>query len=166
VKFGLNLLHLVLLASTLACIRLTLVETRGRSLRRGRLAWSALLALLCAGIFLLFHVGVRQPPWVFGAALAAGVLGGVTCGCTVAFEVDHMFDKIRLPQARVPLAVALLLAVALVFEVAGSLLGANGTLLRIAAPPLAAAGAGFLAGRAAAIALRCRRAPHVVLHRF
>ncbi len=165
-KLGLNFLHLVLLVSAVACVRLCVGELRSRCVRRSRLAWPALLALVCAAIFLLFHVGLRQPPWVFGLALAIGVTAGAASGFPVALEVDHMFERVRLPAARVTLVAAALLGLAVVMEAAGSLLPPSGAFLRLAAPPLAAACAGFLAGRSVVISLRCRRAPHVVLHRF
>jgi len=166
VKFGLNFLHLVLLVTVVACLRLSVDELRSRCTRRSRLAWPALLGLVCAAIFLLFHVGVRQPPWIFGLALAIGVAAGAAKGIAIPLEVDHMFERVRLPGVRVTLVAAVLLAVAVALEIAGSLLGPPGLFLRLGAPPLAAASAGFLAGRSAVIALRCRRAPHVVLHRF
>jgi hypothetical protein len=166
VKYGLNLLHLALLVGAFMCVRLSAGEMGGRCVRRARLAWPALLALFCAGIFLLFHVGLRQPAWIFGVALAVGLAAGAAKAFPIPLEVDHMFERVRLPPARWPLAAACLLAIAVVLEIAGSLIGAPGAFLRIAAAPLAAASAGVLSGRAVVIALRCRRAPHVVLHRF
>lgn len=165
-KFGLNFLHLVMLVGVLTCVRLAAADLHSRSVRRSRLAWPAVLALACSAIFLLFHVGLRQPPWIFGLALAAGVLTGAARGIFVPLEVDHMFERVRLPPVQVTVVAALVLAVAVALEVAGSVLGPPGLVLRHAAPPLAAAAAGFLSGRAVVIALRCRHAPHVALHRF
>lgn len=166
VKYGLNLLHLALLVGAILCVRLAAGETGGRCLRRSRLAWPAVVAMACAGIFLLFHVGLRQPPWTFGIALAVGLVAGAALAIPMPLEVDHMFERVRLPSGRCTVAAACLLAVAVALEIAGSVLGAPGALLRLAAPPLAAASAGALAGRSLVIALRCRRAPHVMLHRF
>ena len=165
-KFGLNLLHLVMLVGVLTCVRLAASDLHSRSVRRSRLAWPAVLALACSAIFLLFHVGLRQPPWIFGLALAVGVLAGVARGALVPLEVDHMFERVRLPPVQVTLAATLVLAVAVALEIAGAVLGPPGLVLRHVASPLAAACAGFLSGRAVVIALRCRRAPHAVLHRF
>ena len=120
----------------------------------------------CASIFLLFHVGLRQPAWSFGLALAIGIGAGATNGFPVPMEVDHMFERVRLPATRVTFLAACLLAFAVLLEIVGSLTGPPGAFLRIAAAPLAAACAGALSGRAVVIAFRCRRAPHVVLHRF
>lgn len=165
-KYGLNLLHLALLVGAVLCVRLAAAETGGRCLRRSRLAWPALVALACAGIFLLFHVGLRQPAWIFGIALAIGLTAGAARAIPMPLEVDHMFERVRLPPGRWTLAAACLLAVAVALEITGSVLGMPSASLRLAAPPLAAASAGVLAGRSAVIALRCRRAPHAVLHRF
>ena len=165
-KFGLNFLHLLLLVSVVACVRLSTSDLRSRCVRRARLAWPALLALFCASIFLLFHVGFRQPAWSFGLALAVGLAAGATNAIQVPIEVDHMFERLRMPATRVTFLASCLLALAVLLEILGSLTGLPGAFLRVAAAPLAAAGAGVLSGRAVIIAFRCRRAPHVVLHRF
>lgn len=103
---------------------------------------------------------------MFGAALGAGLAIGVLRGLTLQLQVDHMFDKVRLPRARASFLVALALIGAVVLDVIGALLGAQGMLLRLIAPEIAAACAGMLTGRALAIALRWRRAPHIDLHRM
>ena len=166
VKYGLNFLHLLLLVSAVACVRLSAIDLRGRCVRRARLAWPAMLAVFCAAIFLLFHVGLKQPAWVFGLALAIGIAAGAAKAFPVPLEVDHMFERVRLPPTRVSLLAAALLGLAVLLELVGSLTGPPGYFLRVAAAPLAAACAGVLGGRAIMLSLRCRRAPHVVLHRF
>ena len=90
---GPNLLHLVLLVCALPCARYTLSEMRHRPLPRGRLAAPALLAMACALVFLLFHLGSQRPPWIFIAALAGGLAIGALRGFTLQLQVDHMFDK-------------------------------------------------------------------------
>jgi hypothetical protein len=80
---------------------------RHRPLPRGRLAAPALLAMACALVFLLFHLGSQRPPWVFAAALAGGLAIGALRGFTLQLQVDHMFDKVRLPRARGSFLVAL-----------------------------------------------------------
>ena len=166
VTLGPNLLHLVLLVCALPCARYTLSEMRHRPLPRGRLAAPALLAMACALVFLLFHLGSQRPPWIFAAALAAGLAIGTLRGFTLQLQVDHMFDKIRLPRARGSFLVALGLVAAVMLEIGGSLAGPEGLPFRLIAPEIAAACAGMLTGRAMAIAMRWRGAPHVDLHRL
>lgn len=163
---GPNLLHLLLLACALPCARYTLSELRHRPLPRGRLAAPALLAMACALVFLLFHLGSQRPPWMFAAALTAGLAIGTLRGFTLQLEVDHMFDKIRLPRARGSFVVALGLVAAVMLEIGGSFAGDRGIPFRLIAPEIAAACAGMLTGRAMAIAMRWRGAPHVDLHRL
>lgn len=163
---GPNLLHLVLLVCALPCARYTLSEMRHRPLPRGRLAAPALLAMACALVFLLFHLGSQRPPWVFAAALAGGLAIGALRGFTLQLQVDHMFDKVRLPRARGSFLVALGLVAAVLLEIGGSFSGLAGLPFRMIAPEIAAACAGMLTGRAMAIAMRWRGAPHVDLHRL
>jgi 4-hydroxybenzoate polyprenyltransferase len=166
VTIGPNLLHLVLLACALPCARYTLSEMRHRPLPRGRLAAPALLAVGCALVFLLFHLGSQRPPWMFAAALVAGLAIGMLRGFTLQLQVDHMFDKVRLPRARGSFLVALALVAAVLLEIGGAVAGQAGMPFRMIAPEIAAACAGMLTGRALAIALRWRGAPHVDLHRM
>jgi len=166
VNAGPNLLHVVLLVCALPCARYTLSEMRHRPLPRGRLAAPALLAVACALVFLLFHLGSQRPLWTFVAALAAGLAVGMLRGFTLQLQIDHMFDKVRLPRARGSFLVALALLAAVMLEIGGTLAGPNGLPFRLIAPEIAAACAGMLTGRAIAIALRWRGAPHVDLHRL
>jgi hypothetical protein len=121
--------------------------------------------LACALVFLLFHLGAREPAWTFFAAMGAGLLVGVTRGLTLSLEVDHMFEKVRLPRAHGSLLVALCLIAAVLLELAGAFLGPMATPVREFAPEIAALCAGILTGRACAIAFRWPRVPHVDLHR-
>jgi hypothetical protein len=139
---------------------------RHRPLPRGRLAAPALLAMACALVFLLFHLGSQRPPWIFAAALAAGLGIGALRGFTLLLQVDHTFDKVRLPRARGSFLVALGLVAAVLLEIGGSFTGPGGRPFRLIAPEIAAACAGMLTGRALAIAMRWRGAPHVDLHRL
>src|SRR4029450_4382499 len=165
VTVGPNVLHLALLACALPCARYTLSEMRHRPLPRGRLAAPALLAMAGALVLLLFQLGAQRPPWIFIAARAGGLAIGVLRGFPLQLQVDHMFDKVRLPRARGSFLVALGLVAAVLLEIGGSFAGANGLPFRLIAPEIAAACAGMLTGRAMAIAMRRRGAPHVDLHR-
>lgn len=162
---GFNILHLVLLGCSLPCLRFTLNEARRRPLPRGRLAVPVLFALACALVFLLFHLGDRDPAWTFFAAMGAGLLLGAAHGLTMPLEVDHLFDIVRLPRTHGSLVVALCLIAAVLIEMGGALLGPMAAPLREFVPEVAALCAGILAGRACAIALRWHRVPHSDLHR-
>jgi len=94
---GPNLLHVVLLGFAAMCAYFTLGEMNHRSLRRQRLFAPVLFADACALVFLLFHLGTRQPQWVFGAALAAGLAIGTVRGFTLSLQIDHMFDRFACP---------------------------------------------------------------------
>lgn len=166
VTLGPNLLHLVLLVCALPCARYTLSEMRHRPLPRGRLAAPAVLAMGCALVFLFLYLGSQRPLWVFAAALATGLAIGALRGFTLQLQVDHMFDKVRLPRARGSFLVAVGLVAAVLLEIGGSFAGPNGLPFRLIAPEIAAACAGMLTGRAMAIAMRWRGAPHVDLHRL
>ena len=132
---------------------------------RWRLAAPVLFALACALVFLLFHLGAREPAWTFFAAIGAGLLLGAARGLTLPLEVDHMFEKVRLPRAHGSLFVALCLIAAVLVEIGGAFLGTMATPVREFVPQIAALCAGILTGRACAIAFRWRRAPHIDLHR-
>lgn len=162
---GLNILHIVLLGCSLPCARFTLSEARHRPLPKRRLAAPVLLALGCAAVFLFLHLGTRQPFWIFFAAMGGGLVIGAVRGFTLPLEVDHMFEKVRLPRARGSLVVALVLVGAVLLEIGGAAFGDAAVPLRDFAAEIAAFCAGILTGRAAAIAVRWHRAPHVDLHR-
>lgn len=163
---GPNLLHLVLLGCALPCARYTFGEVRHRPLPRGRLAAPVLLAGACAMVFLLFHLGNRQPAWTFAASMFAGLIIGAVRGATIRLEIDHMFEKVRLPRASGSLVVALVLVGTVLLEIGGAFVGSAALPIREYAPEIAAACAGILTGRAMAIAIRWRGTPHVDLHRL
>lgn len=162
---GPNVLHIVLLGLAVPCVVYTLGEMRHWSLSRTRLAMPPLLAVACALVFLLIHLGSRQPAWMFGLSVLAGLAVGALRGFTVQLEVDHMFERIRLPRARGSFLIALVLLGAVLLEGGGALVGSRAELLRHVAPELAAVCAALLTGRAAAIAVRWRSVPHVDLRR-
>lgn len=160
-----NVLHVFLLVFALACARFTLSELRHRSLTRSRLIAPAALALVCALVFLFFQAGTHRPPWLLAAALIGGLALGALRGFTMRLEVDHMYERARLPRARGSFMVALALVLAVLIEIGGAFVGPAAVPFRLAAPEIAAACAGILTGRVFAIILRWRHAPHVALNR-
>jgi hypothetical protein len=97
--------------------------------------------------------------------MGIGLAAGGAHGFTLPLEVDHMFERARLPRARGAIVVVLCLVGIVLLDIGGALLGEAALPLRHILPELAALCAGFLAGRVAAIAARWQRAPHVDLHR-
>jgi hypothetical protein len=160
-----NVLHVLLLALALACARFTLSELRHRSLTRSRLMAPAGLALACALVFLFFQVGSHRTPWMLAAALLGGLGLGALRGFTMRLEVDHMYERARLPRARGSFLVALALVLAVLIEIGGAFVGPAALPFRLAAPEIVAACAGILTGRLFAIILRWKGAPHVALSR-
>jgi hypothetical protein len=160
-----NVLHALLLVLALACARFTLSELRHRSLTRTRIIAPAGLALLCACIFLFFQIGAQRPAWLLAVALVGGLALGAVRGATMRLEVDHMYERARLPRARGSFMVSLALVLAVLAEIVGAFVGSAALPFRLAAPDVVAACAGILTGRALAITVRWRNAPHVHLSR-
>ena len=160
-----NVLHVLLLVFALACTRLTLSELRHRSLTRGRLLAPAGLALACALVFLFFQVGAQRAPWLLAVALLGGLALGALRGFTMRLEVDHMYERARLPRARGSFMVSLALVLAVLLEIGSAFIVPSALPFRLAAPEIVAACAGILTGRAFAIVVRWRGAPHVHLSR-
>ena len=109
---------------------------------------------------------LKDQRWQSAADLLAALEPFLPGRRTLQLQVDHMFDKVRLPRARGSFLVALGLVAAVLLEIGGSFAGPAGLPFRTIAPEIAAACAGMLTGRAMAIAMRWRGAPHVDLHRL
>ncbi len=165
VTSGPNLLHLALIALALPCVRFTLNEARHRALPRLRLYAPPLLAVACAVVFLGIDLGAKAPLWRVGLLAVAGFAMGAIRGFTLRLEVDHDFQKVRLPRARGSFMIALALLGAVLLEVGGAFAGEPATALRQLASEIAVACAAMLTGRALAIRVRWNRAPYVNLRR-
>jgi hypothetical protein len=167
--FHLKLLHLLLALSAAACVRLALREIAGRSMSPSRLAMLPLVAAGMAFVFFLFFLSLHWPPWLFGVALLVGFAAGAGRGLTMSLRFDHMWRLVRSSRHRVLLWVTLLLAGAVVLEIAGAAADPNAglaaALVRLAAAEIAALCAGALAGHALAIAFHLSSTPHVTLRR-
>ncbi|WP_421996449.1 hypothetical protein [Reyranella sp.] len=160
-----NVLHFVLFACALLCVRFTLGEVRHRPLTRPRLWAPSLASGACALTFAFIHLGTHQPPWIIGAAAAIGLTVGLARGFTLPIQVDQQIDKVRLPRARASLGIALVLLAAVIVEIAGSLIGTVPFFFRQFSPEIATLCACMFIGRAFAIRLRWRYMPYVDLHR-
>lgn len=163
--FHLNLLHIVLVLGAMFAVHLALREIRGRSMRRWRLFALPATALILAMILVLFQLAARQPSWWFGATFAAGTAVGALRGATMLLKVDQNFRLLRPTSRRALFWVTLAIPVSIGVELGGAMVGADGALLRLASAFTMVMCAGLLAGRAAALAVRLPRAPHVDLRR-
>ena len=167
--FHLNLLHLLLVLSSLACVYSALQDVRAyRPSRPWRLAVVPAWAIIPALILLLFQLAAHQSPWLLGAPFALGLAAGAWRGATMELQFDRNYNLVRPKGRRILLWVSLVLPAAAALEIAGSLVGAASALgapLRLAGAEIALLGAGLLLGRALVLAGRLLSAPHVDLRR-
>jgi hypothetical protein len=115
--------------------------------------------VLLAGVF--DATMTHDAEWL--VAMLVGFVIGRTRGWTMTVQVDRTWSLVRLPPALDGLAAAAGLVVFALIDFMSAALEEA-----IVAPDHVAAGAalcaGYLGGRALAVAVRARRAPHVELH--
>lgn len=157
---NLNFLHLLIVLGAAGCVRLAATEAAGRSVRPLRLFATPALALATAAILLLFALNQSLPREIWVGALVVGLIIGAVRGATMAILVDQVWGRVRLPNGRHTLWIALALALAVAHEVAIAILGNVVAPWHIFAPALSALCAGMLAGRATAVAVRIPHAPN------
>ncbi len=158
---NLTLVHLLLVGAAGGCIYLSLREVRRRYISTWRLFAPAFLALFAATILSLLQLAERQPPWLFGAALAAGFAIGAARGMTIGIRHDMYRPQVNLTQAAklllVWVAVAIGAAVA-VECVAAFLANPELEVLRLAAALVAMLCGSAMLGRALLLTIRLYRA--------
>lgn len=158
--------YFLLVLGATACALASRREVEAKPTRLSHLYGAFLAAALVALAPFLFLPLTPGGLMVWSLALAAGAAIGLMRGVMMRIQVDQMWALIRLPQARCGLLAVSLIALLVVALIASRVAGPAGTdYLR----PLAAAlawCAGFLGGRALAIASRVRRAPHFELRQF
>ena len=157
-----NVLHLLVVGGAAGAVVLFRREARGRSQSPGQLFLAPLLALAAATVLLALPAPEARQPSLWLAGLAAGAAIGTARGALARLQVDHLWDRLRVPRGRDGMWVAATLgAVALAAFGAELAPGAAG--LETAATVAAAACAGYLAGRAGSFWLRALKAPHHAL---
>lgn len=157
-----NVLHLLVVGGATGAVVLFRREARGRSQSPGQLFLAPLLALAAATVLLALPAPEARQPTLWLGGLAAGLMAGTARGALARLQVDHLWDRLRLPRGRDGMWTALLLgAIALTAFAAELVPGAGG--LETAATIAAAACAGYLAGRAGSLWLRALKAPHHAL---
>ncbi len=153
----LNLLHILLLLSAGACFYYVLWENRQRTIafrKHFRSSWFAIGAVL---LLVFFRVGMKQPVWPIGSALAAGIVVGGIYGFTLKLRVDRSWSIPRPPGGRYMAWLAGLLLVAVAVEIAGAVIGPEARMWRFYTTLVALGCAGALVGRSIAIAFRVWR---------
>lgn len=157
-----NILHLLVVAGAAGAVVLFRREARGRSQSPGQLFLAPLLALAAATVLLALPAPEARQPSLWLGGLAAGLAIGTARGALARLQVDHLWDRLRLPRGRDGLWAATMLgAIALAAFGAEVAPGAAG--LETAATVAAAACAGYLTGRAGSLWLRALNAPHHAL---
>lgn len=157
---NLTLVHLLLAGAAGGCIYLSLREVRRRYISAWRLFAPAFLALFAGTILSFLQFAEHQPPWLFGAALAAGFVVGAVRGSMIGIRHD-MYR----PQVTIPLAAKLLLlwvAIAIGAAVAVECVAAfldrpELEMLRLGAALLAMSCGSAMLGRALLLTIRLHR---------
>ncbi len=154
--YNLTLVHLLLALGASGCVYFALREIRRRYVSIWRLFVPATLATVVAiGMFLL-QVIAHRPPWVFEAAVLAGLAIGMLRGFTTVLHVDLYMSMLQERSAakRALLWVPIILAVAVVTEIVAAIFTPVLENLQLAAALIATCCAGMLVGRALVLSVR------------
>ncbi len=157
-----NVLHLLVVAGAAGAVVLFRREARGRSQSPGQLFLAPLLALAAATVLLALPAPEARQPSLWLGGLAAGLAIGTARGALARLQVDHLWDRLRLPRGRDGLWAATMLG-AIALAAFGAELAPGAAGLETAATVAAAACAGYLTGRAGSLWLRALNAPHHAL---
>ncbi|KAF0099699.1 MAG: hypothetical protein FD144_3719 [Rhodospirillaceae bacterium] len=154
---NLTLVHLLLVGAAAGCIYLSLREVRRRYISTWRLFAPAFLALFAGTILSLLQFAEHQPPWLFGAALAAGFVVGAIRGVMIGIRHDMYRPQVNLTHAAklLLLWVSIVVGAAVAVECAGAFL-ANPDLeiFRLGAALVAMLCGGAMLGRALLLTIR------------
>lgn len=154
----LNLLHILLMASALACLYYAWWESRQRTITLQRNFWASSWFAIITGLFLIFfQAGMKQSVWPAWAALAAGLVVGGIHGLTFKLRVDRSWSIPRPAGRRHVVVFAILLVAAVIVEIVGAAIGPEARIWRVYTALAAEGFAGILAGSAIALALRIWR---------
>lgn len=159
-----NILHLIVTSSAGVTILSLLREARGRSLPPSRLFSAVPFALATAMLLLAMGAPEAREPRLWLAGLFVGIVLGAVRGSFLRFQLDRMYSRLRLPNGRDGLWAACLLAFCTLVSFGAALANLPDSSLEVGATSAAAACAGYLTGRAAALWRRSLSAPHQNLH--
>jgi len=125
-----------------------------------RLFATPLVATLTAFALLIFALTEPLPRKVWVVALIVGLVVGAVRGSTMAILVDQVWGRVRLPNGRHTVWIAIALALAVAHEVSIAVIGKIMAPYHLFAPAVSAACAGMLLARAVVIAIRIPKAPN------
>jgi hypothetical protein len=154
----LNVLHLLLVLSSGACLYFAWQETRDKVVKLDRLFRAPIFALIVGLILMTIQtVGAKHPTWFFLAAFFAGVALGAVRGFTITLSIGSSWRVLRPAGMRAQVWVALALVVAVAVDIAGAIEGRPGQIWRFPASLAAAGFTGLLVGRAGGMGWRVWR---------
>lgn len=158
---NLTLVHLLLATAAGGCIYLSLREVRRRYISTWRLFAPAFLALFVGVVLSLLQFAERQPPWIFGAAFAAGFVIGGMRGVRIGIQHDMYRPRVNLSHAAklLLLWVAIVVGAAVVVECLGAFFNTPALeVFRLLAALIAMLCGGAMLGRALLLTIRLHRA--------
>ena len=158
---NLTLVHLLLVCAAAGCIYLSLREVRRRYISTWRLFAPAFLALFAGTILSLLQFAEHQPPWPFGAALAAGFVVGAIRGATIGIRHDMYRPQVNLTHAAklLLLWVSIVVGAAVAVECLSAFLATPDLeILRLGAALAAMFCGGAMLGRALLLTMRLHQA--------
>ena len=158
---NLTLVHLLLAVAAAGCIYLSLCEVRRRYISTWRLFAPAFLALFAGIILSLLQFAERQPPWLFGAALAAGFVVGAARGTMIGIRHDMYRPQVDLTHAAklLLLWVSIVVGAAVAVECLGAFLDSPDLeIFRLGAAIVAMFCGSAMLGRALLLTIRLHRA--------
>lgn len=157
----LTLVHLLLVGAASGCIYLALREVRRRYISTWRLFAPAFFAVFIGIVLSLLQLAERQPPELFGAALAAGFVVGAVRGMRIGIQYDVYRPQVNLTHAAklLLLWVAIVVGAAVAVECVGAFLASPDLgIFRLGAALAAMLCAGAMLGRAMLLSVRLHRA--------
>jgi hypothetical protein len=154
--YNLTLVHLLLALGASGCVYFALREIRRRYVSIWRLFVPATLATLVASGMFLLQVVAHRPPWVFEAALLAGLSIGAVRGFMTMLRVDLYMSMLQERSAakRALLWIPIVLAIAVAAEIVGAVMTPALENLQLGAALLAMSCASMLVGRAIVLSAR------------
>ena len=162
--YHLTSVHLLLVAAACGCIYLSLREVRRRYISTWRLFAPGLLALFVGVVLSLLQLAQREPPWLLGAALAGGFVGGAVRGMMIGIRHDKYRPQVNLSHRSklLLLGVAILVGTAAAIECLVAFFARPDLeLLRLGAALVALLCGAAMLGRALLLTIRLYRADRV-----
>lgn len=155
-----------MLLGGVGCLLLAIPEAAGRSMRPRRMFATPILAMLTALLLLFFAITAPLAREVWAGALFVGLIVGAIRGSMMAILVDQVWSRVRLPNGRHTVWIAIALVVAVALEILIAVVPSIASVLHVIPSAVVSLCAGMLAGRAIAVAFRIPHAPNDEQRRF